>query len=197
MKYICAYSGQRIQIQEYWKHTVVDISCVRRPCICNMWSCAFPFYNVKNYHGNLGFLSWNIIERSLNFFRLVCPNPVIRSICVPIVSKEYKYKKTEKCLGFLLPFLANFSCVLWNTWRLFKNSSHESIKIFYYDIVDKIVLNSMYILWVILWFCLGFTPKWSSVYSIVAMCTTRPAELLSVYQAIIDTHNRQAGYSVT
>ena len=37
--------------------------------MCNMWSCVFPFYNVQNYHGNLGFLSWNIIENSLKFFK--------------------------------------------------------------------------------------------------------------------------------
>ena len=45
--------------------------------MCNMWSCVFPFCNVQNYHGNLGFLSWNIIEKSLKFFeaRVVCGNP--------------------------------------------------------------------------------------------------------------------------
>ena len=41
--------------------------CVRRPCV----TCGpvfLPFCNVENYHGNLGFLSWNIIEKSLQFF---------------------------------------------------------------------------------------------------------------------------------
>ena len=37
--------------------------------MCNMWSCVFPFCNVLNYHGNLGFSFWNIIEKSLKFFK--------------------------------------------------------------------------------------------------------------------------------
>ena len=36
----------------------------------NMWYCVFPFPDVQNYHGNLGFLSWDIIEKSLNFLCL-------------------------------------------------------------------------------------------------------------------------------
>ena len=41
---------------------------MREESMCNMWSCVFPFHNVQNYHGNLGFLSWNIIEKPLKFF---------------------------------------------------------------------------------------------------------------------------------
>ena len=36
--------------------------------MCNIWSCVFPFCNIQNCQGNLGFLSWNIIEKSLKFF---------------------------------------------------------------------------------------------------------------------------------
>ena len=41
---------------------------MREESMCNMWSCVFPFHYVQNYHGNLGFLSWNIIEKSLKIF---------------------------------------------------------------------------------------------------------------------------------
>ena len=41
---------------------------MREETMCNMWSCVFPFHYVQNYHGNLGFLSWNIIEKSLKIF---------------------------------------------------------------------------------------------------------------------------------
>ena len=37
--------------------------------MCNMWSCVFPFCSVQNYHGNLEFSSWNIIKKSLKFFK--------------------------------------------------------------------------------------------------------------------------------
>ena len=42
---------------------------MRRPCV-TCGSVFLPFCNVENnyYHGNLGFLSWNIIEKSLQFF---------------------------------------------------------------------------------------------------------------------------------
>ena len=43
----------------------------------NMWSCVFPFYNVHNCHGNLGFLSWNIIEKSLKFFEACLWEPCL------------------------------------------------------------------------------------------------------------------------
>ena len=43
----------------------------------NMWSCVFPFCNVYNWHGNLGFLSWNIIEKSLKFFKACLSEPWI------------------------------------------------------------------------------------------------------------------------
>ena len=36
--------------------------------MCNTWSCVFPFCNIQNYHGNLEFLSWNIIKKSVKFF---------------------------------------------------------------------------------------------------------------------------------
>ena len=35
----------------------------------DMWSCVFPFCDIQNYHGNLGFLSWSVIEKSLKFFK--------------------------------------------------------------------------------------------------------------------------------
>ena len=113
------------------------------------------------------------------------------------LSKSPLWKYMTRFTSEVLLHCYCFSISEKKPWRILINSSRESIKSSYYGKLDKIVLDSVYILWVILWFCLGFTPKWASVYSIVAMCTTRPAELLSVYQAIIDTHNRQAAYSVT
>ena len=51
----------------FLKAPLVVIRCVRRPCV-TYGPVFFPFHNVQNYHGNLGFLSWNIIEKSLKFF---------------------------------------------------------------------------------------------------------------------------------
>ena len=36
--------------------------------MCNIWPCLFLFCNIQNCQGNLEFLSWNIIEKSLKFF---------------------------------------------------------------------------------------------------------------------------------
>ena len=59
----------------FLKHTILDKRHVRRSCVT--WrSCVFSFCDIHNYHWNLGFLSWNIIEKSLKIFRLVCGNPV-------------------------------------------------------------------------------------------------------------------------
>ena len=49
----------------------------------NMWSCVFPFCNVQNYHGNLGFLSWNIIKKSLKFFE-ACLLESCTCVCVRV-----------------------------------------------------------------------------------------------------------------
>ena len=49
----------------FFKHPIVVIRCIRRP-----WSCFFfHFVKFHSYHGNLGFLSWNIIEKSRKNFQ--------------------------------------------------------------------------------------------------------------------------------
>ena len=44
----------------------MDIRCARREAMLIMWSCDFPFFDIQNYHENLGIFvlkyQWKIIE---------------------------------------------------------------------------------------------------------------------------------------
>ena len=74
------------------------IRCVRRPCI----TCGpvfFLFCNVYNCHGNLVFLSWNIIEKSLKFFKSCLWEPWVENmvtqflwwLAIILISKIFVY----------------------------------------------------------------------------------------------------------
>ena len=78
-------------------------------------SCVFPFCKIENYHGNLGFLFWNISEKSVKFWRLVCGNPVNLRISQRILPLLLD------CVisGLCLPLLHHKNCVYIVDRRLF------------------------------------------------------------------------------
>ena len=56
--------------------------------IRSMWSFVFPFCNVQNYHGNLGFLSGNIIDKLWNLVKPFAGH--ISEMVGPIYVKQYE-----------------------------------------------------------------------------------------------------------
>ena len=55
----------------------------------NMWSSVFPFCNIQNNHGNLKFLLWNIIEKSLKIFKACLWEPWIKNKVHQIMCISY------------------------------------------------------------------------------------------------------------
>ena len=108
---------------------------MREESMCNMWSCVFPFHNVQNYHGNLGFLSWNIIEKPLKFFEACLWEPLWFKITHSNFVQKYLF---ERCwdLSFILLHKSYFGMFV--IFSLLSNFSGISSACFYISICNLI-----------------------------------------------------------
>ena len=70
-------------------------------CEETMWNiccCVFPFCDVQNYHGNSWFLSWNIIEKSLIFFKACLWEPWFTINIIKTLFNSAQFMEDDRCI---------------------------------------------------------------------------------------------------
>ena len=123
----------------------------------NMWSCEFPFCSVQNYHGNLGFLSWNIIERSWKFYEACLWEP-----CVNPIPQEYSGLSTRRVIKSLAP-----------------GGFDYSLKLVNFKLISTINIWSIFSVKLLSGECHNTTDHYSTLVQVMAWCPQATSHYLS------------------